>query len=63
MKKLDSIAIIVQARLNSERVPQKMIRPFNGTTLFELVLDKLKASRYNLNLSFISIILNQYCKK
>ena len=50
MKKLDSIAVIVQARLNSERVPQKMIRPFNGTTLFELVLDKLKASRYNLNI-------------
>ena len=50
MKKLDSIAVIVQARLNSERVPQKMIRPFNGTTLFELVLDKLKTSRYNLNI-------------
>ena len=42
MKPLDSIAIIVQARLNSQRVPQKMIRPFAGTTLFDIVLDKVK---------------------
>jgi len=41
MKELDSIAILVQARLNSQRVPQKMIRPFAGTTLFGLVLDKI----------------------
>ena len=32
MKKSDSIAIVVQARLNSQRVPQKMIRDFAGTT-------------------------------
>lgn len=44
MKPLDSIAIIVQARLNSERVPQKMIRPFAGTTLFDIVLDKIKTA-------------------
>ena len=42
MKPLDSIAIIVQARLNSQRVPKKMIRPFAGTTLFDIVLDKIK---------------------
>lgn len=42
MKPLDSIAIVVQARLNSQRVPQKMIRPFAGTTLFDIVLDKVK---------------------
>ena len=41
MKKSDSVAIIVQARLNSQRVPQKMIRDFAGTTLFDVVLDKL----------------------
>lgn len=41
MKPLDSIAIIIQARLNSQRVPQKMIRPFADTTLFDLVLDKV----------------------
>lgn len=41
MKPLDSVAIVVQARLNSQRVPKKMIRPFAGTTLFDLVLDKV----------------------
>ncbi len=50
MKKLNEIAVVVQARLNSERVPQKMIRPFNDTTLFGLVLDKLKASKHDLNI-------------
>lgn len=45
MKPLDSIAILVQARLNSQRVPKKMIRPFAGTTLFELILDKLLTSK------------------
>ena len=44
MKKSDSIAIVVQARLNSQRVPQKMIRDFAGTTLFDVVLDKLIAA-------------------
>lgn len=41
MKNLDSVAILVQARLNSQRVPQKMIRPFADSTLFGLVLDKI----------------------
>lgn len=44
MKKLNNTAFIVQARLNSQRVPRKMIRPFAGTNLFELVLDKLLQS-------------------
>jgi len=44
MKKSDSIAIVVQARLNSQRVPQKMVRDFAGTTLFDIVLDKLIAA-------------------
>jgi len=42
MKRLDEIAIVVQARLNSQRVPQKMIRPFADTTLYDLVLEKIK---------------------
>tara|TARA_A100001201_G_scaffold27224_1_gene29959 strand:- start:6634 stop:7320 length:687 start_codon:yes stop_codon:yes gene_type:complete len=41
MKKLDDICFIVQARLNSQRVPQKMIKPFAGSNLFELIIDKL----------------------
>ena len=45
MKRLDNTVFIVQARLNSQRVPQKMIKPFAGTTLFGLVLDKLLSSK------------------
>lgn len=41
MKSKDSIAVIVQARLGSQRVPKKMTRPFAGTTLFDIVLNKL----------------------
>lgn len=41
IKDKDSVAVIVQARLGSQRVPQKMIRPFAGTTLFDIVLQKL----------------------
>lgn len=45
MKNLDEIAVIVQARLNSQRVPQKMIKPFAGSNLFSIVLDKLLDSK------------------
>lgn len=41
MKNLNEIAFVVQARLNSKRVPQKMIRPFARDTLFGIILDKL----------------------
>ena len=46
MKKLDDICVLVQARLGSQRVPQKMIRPFAGTTLMDICLEKLCASSY-----------------
>lgn len=45
MKNLDNIAVIVQARLNSQRVPGKMLRPFAGSNLFGIVLDKLLQSK------------------
>jgi CMP-N-acetylneuraminic acid synthetase len=41
MKDIKDILIIVQARLNSQRVPRKMIRPFNDTTLFEIAIKKI----------------------
>ena len=43
MKNLNEILFIVQARVNSERAPQKMIRPFADTTLLDLILSKLKS--------------------
>jgi len=44
MKNISDIAFIVQARLNSQRVPNKMLKPFDGTNLFSIVLDKLLTS-------------------
>lgn len=44
MKVLSDIVFIVQARLNSQRVPNKMLRPFAGKNLFGIVLDKLLSS-------------------
>jgi CMP-N-acetylneuraminic acid synthetase len=45
MKNVNDVCVIVQARLGSERVPQKMIRPFAGTTLMDICLKKLGNSK------------------
>ena len=45
MKNIKDILLIVQARLNSQRVSNKMIRNFAGTTLTDIVLDKLVSSK------------------
>ena len=42
MKWKNDICVIVQARLGSQRVPNKMIRPFAGTTLTDIFLEKVK---------------------
>ena len=44
MKALRQLAVIIQARLSSQRVPLKMIRPFAGTTLIDIALEKIKTS-------------------
>jgi CMP-N-acetylneuraminic acid synthetase len=44
MKKIEDIAIIVQARLSSKRIPNKMLKPFAGTTLIDICLEKIKNS-------------------
>ena len=45
MKYINDIAVIVQARLGSQRCRKKMIRPFAGSTLTDIVLEKLKSSK------------------
>lgn len=45
VSKLDNTVFIVQARLNSERLPNKMLRPFAGSNLFSILLDKLLSSK------------------
>lgn len=44
MKNANEVCVVVQARLGSKRVPQKMIRPFAGTTLMDICLEKLSKS-------------------
>ena len=45
MKKLDDVCVVVQARLGSQRVPGKMIRPFANTTLMDIVFEKIQGSQ------------------
>jgi len=42
VKNINEVCIIVQARLGSQRVPQKMIKPFAETTLTDIALEKIK---------------------
>jgi CMP-N-acetylneuraminic acid synthetase len=35
------ISIVVQSRLGSQRIPGKMLKPFSGTTLVDILLNKL----------------------
>ena len=44
MKSVNEIAVLVQARLGSQRCPNKMIRPFAGTTLTDITIEKLTRS-------------------
>lgn len=44
-KDIRDVCILTQARLGSERVPGKMLRPFAGSTLVDILLDKLKLSK------------------
>lgn len=41
MKQISDIVVILQARMNSQRVPRKMLRPFVDSTLFEVAINKL----------------------
>ncbi len=42
MKNIKEICIIIQARLGSQRINNKMLRPFCGTTLTDISLKKIK---------------------
>jgi CMP-N-acetylneuraminic acid synthetase len=56
LKKREDICVIVQARLGSQRVPNKMIRPFSGTTLVDIVIDKVKQCKsFDIKNFYISV--------
>tara|TARA_R110000824_G_scaffold36287_2_gene112966 strand:+ start:22446 stop:23138 length:693 start_codon:yes stop_codon:yes gene_type:complete len=44
MKQLSDILFLVQARLSSSRLPEKMIKPFAGTNLTQIAIDRIKES-------------------
>lgn len=43
-KDVRDVAFVIQARMGSERLPGKMLRPFGGTTLLDLALSKVRRS-------------------
>ena len=45
LKKVEDICVIIQARLSSERCPRKMVRPFAGSSLPEIAIRKILASK------------------
>ena len=45
-KQIRDIAVVVQARLSSQRIPEKMIKPFAETTLFDLAIKKVASSDF-----------------
>ena len=45
MKNVNDILFVCQARLESQRVPRKMIKPFAGTNLIEILINKIKQSK------------------
>ena len=38
--------LIIQARINSKRFPMKVMKKINGKTLIEIMLNRLKRSKY-----------------
>ena len=45
MKDIKDICFVIQARRQSKRVPDKMLRPFAGSNLFTIALEKILSSK------------------
>lgn len=45
MKDIKDTCFVIQARLSSERVPRKMIKPFASTSLVDIACKKIKESK------------------
>lgn len=41
-----NILAIIQARMNSERLPNKVLKPLNGKTMLEQIIERVKKSTY-----------------
>lgn len=42
---MKEVSVVIQSRLGSQRVPGKMLKPFAGTTLVDILLTKLMKSK------------------
>ncbi len=45
MKNIEDVLVFIQARLQSERIPRKMLAPFADTTILELMIEKIQQSK------------------
>ena len=45
MKNIKDILFVIQARTQSTRVPNKMLKPFGGSNLFEIAIQKILNSK------------------
>ncbi len=45
MKKIEDISLVIYARLNSQRCPNKMVRPFANSTLLDIGIKKVLSSK------------------
>ena len=44
MKSINDVLVVIQARLNSQRIPKKMLKPIGNSNLFEIAIDKVLQS-------------------
>ena len=55
-KRVDEVAVIIQARLGSQRIPQKMIKPFAQTTLTDIAIGKvLQCKKFPVRNFYLSV--------
>ena len=60
MKDINNILFIIQARMQSERVPQKMLKTFGDSSLFEIAINKiLSSSLIPKNNFYVSVFENE----
>jgi len=51
---MKSIGVFIPARLNSERLPAKLIKPFADTTLVDIALERLHTIKYQCGKYFVA---------
>jgi len=62
-KKIKDLAIIVQARANSTRIPNKMLKEFANKNLFEIAIEKILSSKVIPKDSFYVSLYDQELKE